>query len=99
MPWSDTPYLGNCRAGQVPGLIEFVGRHVVTLVQVNLRLRATVFDATAHDYRAIVTADCVFDRIEISHDIALFDLDRQFADVIMSADVLRQFSMTASDGR
>lgn len=62
-------------------------------------VRATVFDAAAHDYRAIVPADCVFDRIEISHDIALFDMDRQFADVVASADVLRYFSEAQRDGK
>jgi nicotinamidase-related amidase len=54
-------------------------------------VRATVFDAAAHNYRAIVPADCVFDRIGISHDISLFDMDRQFADVVMAEDVLRNF--------
>lgn len=54
-------------------------------------VRATVFDASANNYRAIVPADCVFDRIQISHDISLFDMDRQFADVVDSAEVHRFF--------
>lgn len=54
-------------------------------------VRATVFDAAANNYRAIVPADCVFDRIQISHDISLFDMDRQFADVVTSDDVLQYF--------
>ncbi len=56
-------------------------------------IRATVFDAAAHNYRAIVPADCVFDRIGISHDISLFDMDRQFADVVTTEEVLRKFEM------
>ena len=54
-------------------------------------VRATVFDAAAHNYRAIVPGDCVFDRIAISHDISLFDMDRQFADVVGVEDVLGKF--------
>jgi maleamate amidohydrolase len=61
-------------------------------------IRATVFDAAANNYRAIVPADCVFDRIQISHDISLFDMDRQFADVVNSEDVLRYFKEQTSDG-
>jgi nicotinamidase-related amidase len=55
-------------------------------------VRATVFDAAAYNFRAIVPADCVFDRIGISHDISLFDMDRQFADVATSEQVLREFA-------
>ena len=62
-------------------------------------IRATVFDAAAHNYRAIVPADCVFDRIEISHDISLFDMDRQFADVVTCGEVLREFAKDAAAGR
>lgn len=59
-------------------------------------VRATVFDAASHDLRAMVPADCVFDRIEISHEISLFDMDRQFADVIDSADVHAYFGRLAA---
>ena len=45
-------------------------------------VRATVFDAASYNIRPIVVAPCVFDRIEISHRISLFDMDRQFADVV-----------------
>jgi hypothetical protein len=34
----------------------------------------------------------VFDRVPISHAIALFDMDRQFADVIPLADALRHLT-------
>lgn len=52
-------------------------------------VRATVFDASSWNFRAIVPQEAVFDRIPISHAISMFDMDRQFADVVPSADVIR----------
>lgn len=51
-------------------------------------VRATVFDAASHDLRAMVIEECVFDRLEISHQASLFDMDRQFADVVSLEDAL-----------
>ena len=51
-------------------------------------IRATVFDASSYNFRTIVPAEAVFDRIPVSHAISLFDMDRQFADVVSVADVL-----------
>lgn len=51
-------------------------------------VRATVFDASSYNLRAIVPQEAVFDRIPISHAISLFDMDRQFADVVPAADVI-----------
>jgi len=48
-----------------------------------------VFDAASYNFRAIVPEEAVFDRIPISHAVSLFDMDRQFADVVASADVMR----------
>jgi len=45
-------------------------------------VRATAVDASSHNFRTIVVAECVFDRFEVSHLASLFDLDRQYADVI-----------------
>jgi nicotinamidase-related amidase len=45
-------------------------------------VRATAVDAASHNFRTIVVAECVFDRFELSHLTALFDLDRQYADVV-----------------
>jgi len=52
-------------------------------------IRATVFDAASFNLRAIVPAEAVFDRIPVSHAISLFDMDRQFADVVPVAAVLQ----------
>jgi nicotinamidase-related amidase len=51
-------------------------------------VRATVFDASSYNYRAIVPQDAVFDRLPTSHAMSLFDMDRQFADVMTAADVV-----------
>jgi len=51
-------------------------------------IRATVFDASSYNFRTIVPQEAVFDRIPISHAISLFDMDRQFADVVAVDDVL-----------
>jgi maleamate amidohydrolase len=52
-------------------------------------VRATVVDAVSYNYRAIVVEDCVFDRFERSHSTTLFDLDRQYGDVLPADEVLR----------
>jgi maleamate amidohydrolase len=54
-------------------------------------VRATVFDASSYNYRTIVPADAVFDRLPISHAISLFDMDRQFADVVTTEDLVAHF--------
>lgn len=51
-------------------------------------VRATAVDAVSLNYRVIVPADCVFDRIDISHRVTLFDLDRQYGDVMWSHEVI-----------
>lgn len=54
-------------------------------------IRATVFDSASYNFRTIVPQEAVFDRIPISHAISLFDMDRQFADVVSVQDVLDYF--------
>ncbi len=51
-------------------------------------IRATVFDSSSYNFRTIVPQEAVFDRIAISHAISLFDMDRQFADVVSIEDVM-----------
>lgn len=55
-------------------------------------VRATVIDGFSYNYRIAVLRDCVFDRFEISHRVTLFDLDRQYADVITSADAIHHLA-------
>ena len=60
-------------------------------------VRATVFDASSYNFRTMVVQDGVFDRIPISHAISLFDMDRQFADVVPSADIIQYLSTLPGD--
>lgn len=55
-------------------------------------VRATAVDASSYNFRTAVASDCVFDRIDLSHRVALFDLDRQYADVVDSKVVAGQFA-------
>ncbi|AWB32551.1 cysteine hydrolase family protein [Orrella marina] len=57
-------------------------------------VRATVFDGASYNYRIIVPHDAVFDRFPVSHAISLFDMDRQFADVVDTETVLRHLSVS-----
>lgn len=69
-------------------------RHIDTLIitggSTSNCVRATVFDSSSYNYRAIVAEDGVFDRIEISHKVSLFDMDRQWADVMPTTEILEQ---------
>jgi nicotinamidase-related amidase len=55
-------------------------------------VQATVFDAASYNLRAIVPMEAVFDRVPVSHAIALFDMDRQFADVVPRDAVLARLA-------
>ena len=59
-------------------------------------IRATVFDASSYNFRTIVPQEAVFDRIPISHAISLFDMDRQFADVVTVAEVVDYLEANAA---
>jgi len=52
-------------------------------------VRATVVDARTYSYRVIVPEECVFDRIEASHAMSLFDMNQKYADVLPVSEVLR----------
>ena len=79
-----------------PLLAYLVDRKIDTVIIVGGStsncIRATVFDASSYNFRTIVPADAVFDRIPVSHAISLFDMDRQFADVMDAAAVLQVFA-------
>jgi nicotinamidase-related amidase len=75
-----------------PLLVYLVDRQVDTVIVIGGAtsncIRATVFDASSWNFRVIVPRQAVFDRIPVSHAISLFDMDRQFADVVDVADTL-----------
>lgn len=54
-------------------------------------VRASALDAIQNMYRTNIIADCVFDRIELSHKANLFDLWFKYCDLISSEDALAYF--------
>ena len=51
-------------------------------------VRATACDAISGGFKPIVPSDCVADRVPLSHQVNLFDMDSKYADVMPSAEVL-----------
>jgi maleamate amidohydrolase len=50
-------------------------------------VRATAIDASAYNLRTVVVRDAVFDRVSLSHEVSLMDIDRQMGDVVDSDEV------------
>lgn len=65
---------------------------VVTGMTTSGCVRATVVDAFSYNYRVVVPEECVADRFVSSHEMALFDLDMKYADVVPLDDVLGQLA-------
>ncbi len=80
-----------------PLLAYLIDRQIDTVVIVGGAtsncVRATVFDASSYNYRTLVPQDAVFDRLPVSHAISLFDMDRQFADVVTTDSVISKFRL------
>jgi maleamate amidohydrolase len=51
-------------------------------------VRASAVDALSYDLRVTIAEEAVFDRGELSHKVALFDLHMKYIDVTTLADVL-----------
>lgn len=51
-------------------------------------VRATVYDSASYNLNTIIPAEAVFDRIPISHQISLFDMNRFLGDVVGTNDVI-----------
>ncbi|WP_076998430.1 isochorismatase family protein [Variovorax sp. KK3] len=45
-------------------------------------VRASVVDGAANRLRMMVVEECVFDRLEASHAVSLFDIDQKYGDVV-----------------
>ncbi|HEX7039641.1 MAG TPA: isochorismatase family protein [Trueperaceae bacterium] len=52
-------------------------------------VRATVVDAFSYNLRVAVVREGTFDRIPLSHEMALFELDAKYADVVSLAEAIR----------
>ncbi|MCC0077036.1 MAG: cysteine hydrolase [Rhodobacter sp.] len=60
-------------------------------------VRATAVDGRAAGYKVTVIEECVFDRIEASHALALFDMQFKYCDVISAADALEVIGGAAAE--
>lgn len=60
-------------------------------------VRATAVDAASLNHRVVIPAECVFDRFAISHRVTLFDLDRQYADVVRADDLIAVLQKGSAD--
>lgn len=58
-------------------------------------VRATCLDGFNHNYRVIVPHDCVCDRGDVSHKVALFEIQMKYGDVVQIGDVLSRISSAA----
>jgi nicotinamidase-related amidase len=57
-------------------------------------LRATTVDAVSRNYHVAVVEDCVFDRLEISHKVSLFEMWMKYCDVISLEEALEYLVST-----
>ncbi len=60
-------------------------------------VRATVVDAFSFGFRVVVPIECVCDRGDVSHKVALWDIYTRYGDVLPMADVLA-YMRTVRDG-
>jgi maleamate amidohydrolase len=55
-------------------------------------VRGTCLDAFSNNFRVIVPEECVCDRGEVSHKVALFEIHMKYGDVIPTASVTKELS-------
>ena len=58
-------------------------------------VRATVVDAASYNFKVAIVEECVFDRWQLSHKVALFDLNAKYADVVSLAETQRHLESIA----
>ncbi len=54
-------------------------------------VRASVIDASAHNFRPVVARDCVGDRALGPHEANLFDMAQKYADVLDAGEITQEF--------
>lgn len=59
-------------------------------------VRASAVESMSLNFRTVVVEDCVFDRQAVSHEVALFDMERQMADVMTAAELIAALDLAAS---
>lgn len=78
----------------LPGLLINRGTDTVVIVggATSNCVRATAIEASAYNLRTIIVRDGVFDRVRLSHEVTLMDIDRQMGDVVDADEVVRYLS-------
>ena len=77
--------------GLAPWLVHHgVDTVVVTGCTTSGCVRASVIDASAHNFRPIVARDCVGDRAMGPHEANLFDMGQKYADLLDRDEIIRQ---------
>lgn len=75
---------------QLVSILNFLGVDtlIITGMVTSGCVRATAVDAFSYNYRVIIPIECVADRIKISHEVALFDIDMKYGDVVRLEEVI-----------
>jgi nicotinamidase-related amidase len=81
----------RCASAFFGSMLASVLRHlrveslVVCGVTTSGCVRATVVDAASHGFPVTLVADACADRVPLSHDVALLDVDGRYGDVVAAA--------------
>lgn len=59
-------------------------------------VRCTVVDSEQHNFFTVIPEGAVFDRLPIAHAVSLFDMNRNYGDVMPVEDVLAYFDRIGS---
>lgn len=60
-------------------------------------VRATAVDAVSSGYRVIVPKEAVGDRAELPHEVALFDIDSKYGDIVEISEVYEYISHLSAE--
>lgn len=75
-----------------PLINHLVGKSVDSLIIIGGTtsgcVRSTAIDASNYGFNAILVSDCVFDRIEVSHKVALLDIWMKYGSVTSAQDAV-----------
>ena len=78
-----------------------VGRIADTLIVAGTTtsgcVRATVLDAFSYNFRVALIEECVFDRMQVSHKINMFDMNLKYADVVSLQDSVEYINSLPHD--
>lgn len=56
-------------------------------------VRATVVDAFSFNLKVTVASDACFDRVTVSHEVGLFDVDLKYGDVLSTSELITELDV------